>query len=817
MKRLFMFLIFTVLVVSLFAEPINYEQAFQVANIKLQIEEKEDYSIADVFEMRDNDGAILAYVFHLNPQGFIAISTDTDILPIIGYSFRNNFVAEDIWQNVGYQYVKKDMQLRLEAIPLTSDEVKSANRTLWRNYLEGNIDPPQNRDDIWPPEGYSPTGGWVETQWNQNPQPYWDFCPLDPTNMQRCVVGCVATALSQIMNYHRWIGDVSFDNSDDYYSQGTYPYIHIDDDYLLYDFPSFPQLNPYLDDLKVAYENYDNITNDMISAISFGAGVSVEMDYSSDGSGASTQSVYYALLYKFDYDTASFVTDINTIFYNNLQTDMMEARPANLGIQESGAPYGHSIICDGYNGTDNTYHLNLGWGGSWDGWYTLPSGMPAGFNIINRAVINIEGGTVPFNVSGLVYGTGAPVEDTYITLNGPLFFDCYVDDPAGYFDMLYIYEGTYQATAIIELAGGGYFYETHEVELDEANNILIFFLDSYETITGTVTGPTSPENSHVNVYQDNQLMTSGVADASGDYTIPGVLPGEYTATASLDGNYFDETGVVITAENQVIDFTLVHYPYNHIFNYAGDPVGQLQLLMDMSCAIRVAGEDLTNHANDAFAKVQFVAPFDPADGEIYGQIWKDDLLVSEKQIFDFTDGEWVEVVLEDFAPIDLDSEYFIGYRIHSLSGMIPLAYHDAGPRVEGKGAYIRTTNWIPLTPTYDYNFCIKGIAISLNPSGTNENNVPSFVNNLGKNYPNPFNPDTNISFSIKEEGYVSLKVYNTRGQLVKTLISENLQEGVHFTSWNGKDNSNRSVSSGIYFYKMDSKGYSSVNKMILMK
>jgi subtilisin family serine protease len=101
--------------------------------------------------------------------------------------------------------------------------------------------------------------------------------------------------------------------------------------------------------------------------------------------------------------------------------------------------------------------------------------------------------------------------------------------------------------------------------------------------------------------------------------------------------------------------------------------------------------------------------------------------------------------------------------------------------------------------------------------GTQPEVVPVFTNNLSKNYPNPFNPDTNICFSIKEEGFVNLKIYNTRGQLVKTIISENLQEGIHFTSWNGKDNSNRSVASGIYFYKMDSKGYSSVKKMILMK
>lgn len=102
-------------------------------------------------------------------------------------------------------------------------------------------------------------------------------------------------------------------------------------------------------------------------------------------------------------------------------------------------------------------------------------------------------------------------------------------------------------------------------------------------------------------------------------------------------------------------------------------------------------------------------------------------------------------------------------------------------------------------------------------SGIEPEVVPVFTNMLGKNYPNPFNPETNISFSVKEESYVSLKVYNMRGQLVKTLISKNLQEGVHFTFWNGKDNSNKTVSSGIYFYKMDSKNYSSTRKMILMK
>lgn len=102
-------------------------------------------------------------------------------------------------------------------------------------------------------------------------------------------------------------------------------------------------------------------------------------------------------------------------------------------------------------------------------------------------------------------------------------------------------------------------------------------------------------------------------------------------------------------------------------------------------------------------------------------------------------------------------------------------------------------------------------------SGIEPEIVPTFTNELNNNYPNPFNPNTKISFSIKETGFVSLRVFNTRGQLVKTLISEKLEEGVHFTNWNGRDNSNKSVSSGIYFYKMDTKNYSSTRKMILLK
>ena len=401
-KLLFVFLIITLFSTgSLLSISVDSDLATQVANMHLIIYDKDDFQIDNLFELKDNDGKILSYVFNLMPKGYIAISTDTDITPVIAYSFRNNFSPEDIIQNIFYQMLKKDMQLRLEAIPLTSEDIKSKNNLFWTNYEKENINFFKGRGrGIWPTPGTTTTGGWIETQWNQNPSPYWDYCPLDPEHGGRCVVGCVATALAQIINYHRYINEASFDDSDDYTSASTYPYIHIDDDWYIRNFPPFPTLNTYLDEIRAVYLTNDALSNHLIAALSFACGVAVHMGYSSEGSGA---YVYYpghndlrdALIFKFVYDTAVGYYSSNPNFYSVMADNMMDAQPAALSILGSGG--GHAIICDGYDsGGDNLFHLNFGWGSTNVSWYSLPDGMPSGFYAVNRAVMNIEGGILPF-------------------------------------------------------------------------------------------------------------------------------------------------------------------------------------------------------------------------------------------------------------------------------------------------------------------------------------------------------------------------------------------------------------------------------------
>ncbi|HAN41267.1 MAG TPA: hypothetical protein DCQ12_05090, partial [Candidatus Cloacimonas sp.] len=85
------------------------------------------------------------------------------------------------------------------------------------------------------------------------------------------------------------------------------------------------------------------------------------------------------------------------------------------------------------------------------------------------------------------------------------------------------------------------------------------------------------------------------------------------------------------------------------------------------------------------------------------------------------------------------------------------------------------------------------------------------------NYPNPFNPETTIAYSLKDRQNVKIEIYNVKGQLVRTLVNESKAAGDHKVIWTGTDNNNRPVSSGLYYYKMTAGKYSSSKKMILMK
>mgnify|MGYP000946331550 CR=1 FL=1 len=107
-------------------------------------------------------------------------------------------------------------------------------------------------------------------------------------------------------------------------------------------------------------------------------------------------------------------------------------------------------------------------------------------------------------------------------------------------------------------------------------------------------------------------------------------------------------------------------------------------------------------------------------------------------------------------------------------------------------------------------------AIVYTGSSTENEEVPA-LQFATSNYPNPFNPETNISYSIPQSGVASVKVYNLKGQQIRTLVNGEVAAGTHTVVWNGTDDNGTAVSSGVYFYRVENAGKVITKQMLLLK
>lgn len=108
--------------------------------------------------------------------------------------------------------------------------------------------------------------------------------------------------------------------------------------------------------------------------------------------------------------------------------------------------------------------------------------------------------------------------------------------------------------------------------------------------------------------------------------------------------------------------------------------------------------------------------------------------------------------------------------------------------------------------------------IKTNPSDADGNGPQVPVTfGLEQNSPNPFNPSTRLEYSVGQKGMVNITIYNILGQNVKTLVNEEKSADIYEVVWDGDDNSGAQVASGIYFYKMTTKGFIETKKMVLMR
>jgi hypothetical protein len=88
---------------------------------------------------------------------------------------------------------------------------------------------------------------------------------------------------------------------------------------------------------------------------------------------------------------------------------------------------------------------------------------------------------------------------------------------------------------------------------------------------------------------------------------------------------------------------------------------------------------------------------------------------------------------------------------------------------------------------------------------------------LSYNYPNPFNPETVIRYTLPQAGFTQVIVYNNLGQRISILIDQEQQAGVHEVRWDGRDDQGNAVGSGVYFYRIVTNGFTETKKMLLIR
>ena len=354
----------------LIAKPVDVDAAYRVAgNIYAERSNTGTLDGFDVISMETikGDKSNLIYIFQINPIGFIMVSGDDRVQPLLAYSFDNNFILENMPVNLSWMMDSyKDMvKYVIESDQSATEKVNAE----WSKYYIGNDLNFRNREI---------KGPLFESHWNQSGG--WnDYGP--PTDQtcegDQAPSGCVAVSMASIMHYWKYPITGSGDNS---CYCGGYGTQYADFSSAVYDYAGMGTA-----------ESASNAASFLV----WHAGVAVNMDYDCPGSGAQVSGGYPSALYALE-NNFLFKDNIYTRYRSSssdsqwidyLKTEIDSNRPMiYVGYNDEG---GHAWNCDGYD--DELFHMNWGWGGQSDGWFTVTeSGDPDGWGDGSHILINIE-------------------------------------------------------------------------------------------------------------------------------------------------------------------------------------------------------------------------------------------------------------------------------------------------------------------------------------------------------------------------------------------------------------------------------------------
>jgi hypothetical protein len=347
------------------------------------------------------NGQVVYYIFNIQDKGYVIVSGENAVTPILGYSFEGSYSQETqapqfiAWMKQYAQQIK--FAREKNALPLPGITERWAYLI---NPLSSPYVPLKSKLDVEP---------MITSNWNQ-PSPYNGMCPADPAGSNgHAMSGCVPVAMAQIMYYYRWP------------DHGTGSYTYYDSTY--------GTQHATFDSTWYRWNNMKNIIADSDSGIAqliYHLGVSVDLKYGAQSSGMFNHKAAYALRTYFKYspqtqyvyrDSTNLSWDSIIIAHLNRKMPLYYAGWSVPNIN------GHAFVCDGYQGGDY-FHFNFGWSGLDNGYYYVDNLTPGGnnFNLAQELIINIYPDTLHYTYPAYCTGETDLVYDqgSFSDGSGPL-------------------------------------------------------------------------------------------------------------------------------------------------------------------------------------------------------------------------------------------------------------------------------------------------------------------------------------------------------------------------------------------------------------
>jgi Peptidase C10 family/Spi protease inhibitor/Secretion system C-terminal sorting domain/SprB repeat len=332
------------------------------------------------------DGTVIFYVYDINPgKGFVMISADDRVKPIIAYSLETNFVtprngaAVQTWMQHASDHIYQAIQRHAPPSQLISSQ--------WAAYAQGQKPASAKSNATVAP--------LLTTRWDQEPY-YNQLCPFNAQDNMRTVTGCVATAMAQIMKF--W----------NYPQQGTGYY-----GYLCAPPNCFYNYGSQSANFGATTYNWANIPDSLssnnisVATLMYQCGVAVGMAYGDDNQGGSGSYVLrsdvssvrhsaemaFASYFNYNPNTLLGVHESNfspSDWLNMIEAELNAGRPIEYAGTDPNEG-SHTWVCDGYDEND-LLHMNWGWGGFDNGYYSISSLTGDNYNFSTReeALLGIQ-------------------------------------------------------------------------------------------------------------------------------------------------------------------------------------------------------------------------------------------------------------------------------------------------------------------------------------------------------------------------------------------------------------------------------------------